>query len=111
MEHTQQPERMFPAKSGDYESQADEAEEWEAPIATPTVVRYCVNHVHVRDLDEECKVDVIWMVVDATHSPEDFDMEDEVEDEAVDSLVRLIDQGHVLNKSMSVTSYSYMRQV
>lgn len=44
------------SESGDYESQANEAEEREAPIATPAVVRYCVNHVHVRDLDEECKV-------------------------------------------------------
>lgn len=79
---------------------------WKAP----TYITYLVVTKLLLPL-KILQVDVISMVVDATHSPEDFDMEDEVEDEVVDSLVRLIDQGHVLNKSMSVTSYSYMRQV
>lgn len=40
------------------------------------------------------------MVVDTTHTEEELLWEDEVNDEAVDNLVRLIQEGHRFNKSM-----------
>ncbi|KAH0897866.1 hypothetical protein HID58_047434 [Brassica napus] len=86
--------------SGDNESQVEEAEVVEAPPTKPETVRFCVNPDHIRNMDEECKVNVISMVVDTTHTPEELVWDDEVDDEAVDNLVRLIQEGHLFNKSM-----------
>ncbi|WZZ33642.1 hypothetical protein YC2023_017043 [Brassica napus] len=72
--------------SGDNESQVEEAEVVEAPPTKPETVRFCVNPDHIRNMDEECKVNVISMVVDTTHTPEELVWDDEVDDEAVDNL-------------------------
>ncbi|KAJ4914804.1 Uncharacterized protein Rs2_00354 [Raphanus sativus] len=91
----------------DSETGEDEAED-ETPVlieATPVTqatARYCVNPAHVRDMDEEGKVDVISMVVDTAHTEEELMWDDEVNDELVDNLVRLIQQGHRFDKSMFV---------
>ncbi|CDY12557.1 BnaC06g00830D [Brassica napus] len=42
------------------------------PDAPPASVRYCVNPAHVRDLHEECKVEVTSMLVDGTHTAEEL---------------------------------------
>ncbi|CAN6850991.1 unnamed protein product, partial [Brassica oleracea var. botrytis] len=47
------------------------------PDAPPASVRYCVNPAHVRDLHEECKVEVTSMLVDGTHTAEELTWEDE----------------------------------
>ncbi|CAN6973061.1 unnamed protein product, partial [Brassica oleracea var. botrytis] len=38
----------------------------------PVVVRYCVNPSHVKVLDEEANAEVISMIEDRTHSPQDL---------------------------------------
>ncbi|KAG2294729.1 hypothetical protein Bca52824_041398 [Brassica carinata] len=86
--------------SEDSESQADKVEMSKPPDAPPASVRYCVNPAHVRDLHEECKVEVTSMLVDGTHTAEELTWEDEVDDVTVDNLVRSIEQGHVLTKAM-----------
>ncbi|XP_009101877.2 uncharacterized protein LOC103828044 isoform X2 [Brassica rapa] len=86
--------------SGDSESLADKVEMSKPPNALPASVRYCVNPAHVRDLHEECKVEVTSMLVDGTHTAEELTWEDEVDDVTVDNLVRSIEQGHVLTKAM-----------
>ncbi|KAL0674817.1 hypothetical protein Bca4012_002798 [Brassica carinata] len=89
--------------SGCNDIEVELEEDTEAPAPQPKTVRYYVNPTHVRDLDEETKTEVISMIEDTTHSRNQLGWDDEIEDETVDNLVRLIQNGKVVfNKAMFV---------
>ncbi|CAN6995459.1 unnamed protein product [Brassica oleracea var. botrytis] len=72
-------------------------------LATPQKpIRYCVNPGHARELDEGCQVEVISMLQEPTMGETDFGWDDEVEDDLVDNMVRLIEEKHIFKKSMFV---------
>ncbi|XP_013624020.1 PREDICTED: uncharacterized protein LOC106329989 [Brassica oleracea var. oleracea] len=89
--------------SGCNDIEVELEEDTEAPAPQPKTVRYYVNPTHVRDLDEETKTEVISMIEDTTHSRNQLEWDDEIDDETVDNLVRLIQNGKVVfNKAMFV---------
>ncbi|KAF3551370.1 hypothetical protein DY000_02002661 [Brassica cretica] len=89
--------------SGCNDIEVELEEDTEAPAPQPKTVRYYVDPTHVRDLDEETKTEVISMIEDTTHSHNQLEWDEEIDDETVDNLVRQIQNGKVVfNKAMFV---------